>query len=114
MKCVFCMIDNYGSHVDSYWDRKPLPWIKRITYRDVVAENMSMTCHLDGIYRDPFIGIFMSNVTIGSANIPTKIHGLTLILKELAVLINRHLVSCELIRAQRKVVCIIFLSKVYP
>lgn len=75
---------------------------------------MSMTGHLDGIYRDPFIGIFMSNVTIGLANIPTKIHGLTLILKELAVLINLHLVSCELIRAQRKVVCIIFLSKVYP
>ncbi|KAK4339313.1 hypothetical protein RND71_040775 [Anisodus tanguticus] len=63
---------NYGSHADTHWDPKALPEIKGINYRDVVDKNVSMAGQLEGISGDPFIGICLSNVTIGLAKMSKK------------------------------------------
>ncbi|KAM7274898.1 hypothetical protein ACFE04_016764 [Oxalis oulophora] len=42
-------------------------WFQGINYRDMVADNMSMAGSLEGISGDPFMGICISNVTIGMA-----------------------------------------------
>ncbi|KAL9294351.1 putative glycoside hydrolase, family 28, pectin lyase/virulence factor [Arabidopsis thaliana] len=67
MKYVFWMSGNYGSHPDEGFDPKALPEITNINYRDMTAENVTMSASLDGIDKDPFTGICISNVTIALA-----------------------------------------------
>ncbi|XP_020581241.1 probable polygalacturonase [Phalaenopsis equestris] len=63
MKYVFWMTGNYGSHPDDHWDPNALPEITRINYSDFVAENVSMVGNLEGIEKDVFTEICISNVT---------------------------------------------------
>ncbi|XP_071717281.1 probable polygalacturonase [Rutidosis leptorrhynchoides] len=65
MKWVFWITGNYGSHADTHWDPKAVPIIQNINYRDVVAENVTMAARLEGISGDSFMGICISNATIG-------------------------------------------------
>ncbi|ONK59029.1 uncharacterized protein A4U43_C08F2240 [Asparagus officinalis] len=67
MKWVFWMTGNYKSHPDDKYDLNAMPIIANISYRDVVAENVSMAARLEGIANDTFSGICMSNVTVRTA-----------------------------------------------
>lgn len=73
MKYVFWITGNYGSHPDENFDPKALPVIKNINYRDMVAENVTMSAQFKGIEGDVFTGICISNVTIGLSDDPKKI-----------------------------------------
>lgn len=67
MKYVFWMSSNYNQHPDEGFDPKALPEVTNINYRDMTAENVTMSASLDGIDKDPFTGICISNVTIALA-----------------------------------------------
>lgn len=73
MKYVFWMTGAYGSHPDDGYDPKALPIINGINYRDIVAENVTMTANLAGIEGDLFTGICISNVTVGLVKKPKKV-----------------------------------------
>lgn len=63
MKYVFWMTGSYTLHPIGF-DPKALPEISNINYRDMTAENVTISAKLEGIKNDPFKGICMSNVTI--------------------------------------------------
>ncbi|CAN8278269.1 unnamed protein product [Cochlearia groenlandica] len=67
MKYVFWMSGNYNQHPDKGFDPKALPEVTNINYRDMTAENVTMSASLVGIDKDPFTGICISNVTISLA-----------------------------------------------
>ncbi|XP_068316437.1 probable polygalacturonase [Pyrus communis] len=73
MKYVFWMTGSYGSHPDPGFDPKALPEITNINYKQVVAENVTISARLDGIHDDPFKGICISNVTITLAEKAKKL-----------------------------------------
>jgi polygalacturonase len=73
MKYVFWMTGAYGSHPDDGYDPKALPIVTKINFRDIVAENVTMSANLAGISGDPFTGICISNMTVGLATKPKKI-----------------------------------------
>ncbi|XP_010550764.1 PREDICTED: probable polygalacturonase [Tarenaya hassleriana] len=62
MKYVFWMSGAYNQHPDDKFDPKALPVVTNINYRDMTAENVTMAARLDGIEKDPFTGICISNV----------------------------------------------------
>jgi len=64
MKYVFWMIGSYGQHPDPNYDPKALPIITGINFKDVVAKNVTYSAKLEGISKDPFTGICISNVSI--------------------------------------------------
>ncbi|KAL6320600.1 hypothetical protein AAG906_008600 [Vitis piasezkii] len=73
MKYVFWMTSDYGSHPDDEWDRKAIPKIENINYREVVAENVTYSARLDGIAGDKFTGICISDVTIRLTQKPKQL-----------------------------------------
>uniref|UniRef100_A0A7N1A6B0 Polygalacturonase n=1 Tax=Kalanchoe fedtschenkoi TaxID=63787 RepID=A0A7N1A6B0_KALFE len=73
MKYVFWMTGDYGSHPDDGWDRKAVPVVKNVNYRDMVAENVTQAARLAGIEGHPFTGVCMSNVTIEAAEKAKKL-----------------------------------------
>ncbi|TQD81617.1 hypothetical protein C1H46_032855 [Malus baccata] len=73
MKYVFWMTGSYGSPPDPGFDPKALPEITNINYKQVVAENVTISARLDGIHDDPFKGICISNVTITLAEKAKKL-----------------------------------------
>ncbi|KAJ9679526.1 hypothetical protein PVL29_021446 [Vitis rotundifolia] len=73
MKYVFWMTGDYGSHPDDKWDRKAIPKIENINYREVVAENVTYSARLDGISGDKFTGICISDVTIRLTQKPKEL-----------------------------------------
>ncbi|KAF8379573.1 hypothetical protein HHK36_029014 [Tetracentron sinense] len=73
MKYVFWMTGSYGSHPDEGFDPNALPVIDSINYRDMVAENVNMSAKLEGIPKDPFTGICISNVSIALSVKPKKV-----------------------------------------
>ncbi|XP_077247408.1 putative polygalacturonase [Tasmannia lanceolata] len=83
MKYAFWMTGNYGSHPDDHWDPKAIPVIDKISYSNMVAENVTMAGQLEGLHQSPFTGICISNVTIGLAKSKkpawncTDIHGVS-------------------------------------
>ncbi|KAL5984399.1 hypothetical protein ACLOJK_018503 [Asimina triloba] len=62
MKWVFWMTGNYGEHPDNKTDLSAIPVVKRISYSNVVAENVTMAAKLEGIPNGPFTDICISNV----------------------------------------------------
>ncbi|XP_073001176.1 probable polygalacturonase [Typha latifolia] len=68
MKWVFWMTGNYGQHPDENFNPDALPDIEGINYSDVYAENVTMAARLEGIPKDPFTGICISNVTAQVVN----------------------------------------------
>ncbi|CAH2064782.1 unnamed protein product [Thlaspi arvense] len=72
MKYVFWMNGNYNSHPKGY-DPKAFPEVSNINYRDMTAENVTLSASLDGIEKDPFTGICISNVTISLSAEPKKL-----------------------------------------
>ncbi|ESQ45651.1 hypothetical protein EUTSA_v10011050mg [Eutrema salsugineum] len=73
MKYVFWMNGNYDSHPDEGYDPKALPEVSNINFRDMTAENVTMSASLDGIEKDPFTGVCISNVTIDLSAKPKKL-----------------------------------------
>ncbi|XP_025012126.1 probable polygalacturonase isoform X2 [Ricinus communis] len=73
MKYVFWMTGSYGSHPDKGYDPNALPIITRINYRDIVAENVTYSARLEGIEKDPFTGICISNANITLTKKPEKL-----------------------------------------
>lgn len=73
MKYVFWMTGNYGSHPHEGYDPNALPNITQINYKDVVAENVTYSARLEGIEKDPFTGICISNVSITLTEKPKKL-----------------------------------------
>nr|TKS15508.1 putative polygalacturonase [Populus alba] len=73
MKYAFWMTGSYGSHPDTGYDPKALPEIKRISYKDIVAENVTYSARLEGIENDPFTGICISNVNISLTQKPMEL-----------------------------------------
>ncbi|KAL4357732.1 hypothetical protein HN51_029027 [Arachis hypogaea] len=64
MKYVFWITGSYGSHPDNGFDPNALPQITGINYRDFTADNVTYSARLEGISKDPFSGICISNVDI--------------------------------------------------
>ncbi|WVZ15446.1 hypothetical protein V8G54_013012 [Vigna mungo] len=64
MKYVFWMTGSYGQHPDPNYDPEALPTVTGINFKDVVAKNVTISAKLEGISKDPFTGICISNVTI--------------------------------------------------
>ncbi|XP_010503541.1 PREDICTED: probable polygalacturonase [Camelina sativa] len=64
MKYVFWMNGDYNQHPDKGYDPKAFPEVTNINYRDMTAENVTMSASLDGIDKDPFKDICISNVTM--------------------------------------------------
>ncbi|GMJ06506.1 Polygalacturonase Clade F 7 [Hibiscus trionum] len=64
MKYVFWMTGDYGSHPGDKFDPNAFPVIKGINYRDIVADNVTLSAQLDGIGKHPFTDICISNVDI--------------------------------------------------
>ncbi|KAK6250631.1 Glycoside hydrolase [Theobroma cacao] len=73
MKYVFWMTGSYGSHPDPGFDPNAFPVIKGINYRDVVADNVTYSARLEGIEKDPFTDICISNVNIKLTNKPKEL-----------------------------------------
>ncbi|CAA7056386.1 unnamed protein product [Microthlaspi erraticum] len=73
MKYVFWMSGNYDQHPDEGYDPKALPVVTNINFRDMTAENVTQSARLDGIDKDPFTGICISNVTIALTEKPKKL-----------------------------------------
>ncbi|CAA7056017.1 unnamed protein product [Microthlaspi erraticum] len=68
MKFVFWMTGSYALHPTG----KALPEVSNINYRDMTAENVTISAQLEGIENHPFKGICMSNVTIALSPITKK------------------------------------------
>ncbi|XP_076914487.1 putative polygalacturonase [Bidens hawaiensis] len=62
---VFWTTGSHGEHPDLGYDSRALPVVDRITYRNVVAEDVKMAGNMGGIDGYPFTGFCLSNVTIG-------------------------------------------------
>ncbi|PKU74636.1 putative polygalacturonase [Dendrobium catenatum] len=73
MKYVFWITGNYGNHADDHWDPDALPEITRINYSDFVAENVTKVANLQGIEKDAFTDICISNVTAELSAKPKKV-----------------------------------------
>lgn len=73
MKYVFWMTGSYGSHPDPSFDPSAIPVIKGINYRDMVAHNVTYSAKLEGIKKDPFTDICISNVNITLSAKPKKL-----------------------------------------
>ncbi|KAG7564996.1 Pectin lyase fold/virulence factor [Arabidopsis suecica] len=73
MKYVFWMTGSYKLHPVGGFDPKALPEISNINYRDMTAENVTISAKLEGIKNDPFTGLCMSNVTIALSPDPKKL-----------------------------------------
>ncbi|XP_038979446.1 probable polygalacturonase [Phoenix dactylifera] len=73
MKYVFWMSGNYGQHPDDKYDPNAIPVVRNIRYSNVVAENVTIAGHLEGIPGAPFTGICLSNVTIDVAHSKKKL-----------------------------------------
>ncbi|KAG6715475.1 hypothetical protein I3842_05G255200 [Carya illinoinensis] len=73
MKWVFLMSGSYNQHLDTNFDPKAIPEIKRINYRDIVTTNVTSAARLEGIAQDRFTGICISNVTISLSKTPKKL-----------------------------------------
>ncbi|KAH7653433.1 Pectin lyase fold/virulence factor protein [Dioscorea alata] len=67
MKWVFWMTGNYGQHPDDKYDPNAMPFVNKISYSNVIAENVTMAGNLLGIEKAPFTGICISNVTVDMA-----------------------------------------------
>ncbi|KAH0864564.1 hypothetical protein HID58_081775 [Brassica napus] len=63
MKYVFWITGSYKLHPIGF-DPNALPEIRNINYRDMTADNVTISAKLEGIKKDPFTGICMSNVTM--------------------------------------------------
>ncbi|CAI0403029.1 unnamed protein product [Linum tenue] len=64
MEKVFWMSGAYKSHADGGFDPNALPVVHNISYRDVVAQNVTVSAVLDGLEKSHFTGICISNVTL--------------------------------------------------
>ncbi|CAI0403194.1 unnamed protein product [Linum tenue] len=64
MEKVFWMSGAYKSHADGGFDPNALPVVHNINYRDVVAQNVTVSAILDGLEKAHFTGICISNVTL--------------------------------------------------
>lgn len=73
MKYVFWMSGNYNQHPDDGYDPKALPEITNINFSDMTAENVTMSASLDGIDKDPYTGICISNVNITLSAKPKEV-----------------------------------------
>ncbi|XP_010519488.1 PREDICTED: probable polygalacturonase isoform X2 [Tarenaya hassleriana] len=73
MKYVFWMSGAYNQHPDEHFDPKALPEITNINYRDMMADNVTISARLDGIEKDQFTGICISNVNISLSPNPKKL-----------------------------------------
>lgn len=73
MKYVFWMTGTYNQHPDSGFDPNALPHIQGINYRDVVADNVTYSARLEGIAKDPFKGICISNATFTLTENPKEL-----------------------------------------
>ncbi|XP_065864514.1 probable polygalacturonase [Euphorbia lathyris] len=73
MKYVFWMTGAYGSHPDQGYDPNALPNVTGINYKDIVAENVTLSGKLEGIEKAPFSDICISNVRIGLAKKAKKV-----------------------------------------
>lgn len=60
---VFWIRGSYRSPPDDGFDPKALPNVTGISYRDVVADNVTYSARLEGIPGDPFTRICVYNVT---------------------------------------------------
>ncbi|KAK1296884.1 putative polygalacturonase [Acorus calamus] len=65
MKYVFWMTGDYGDHPDDRYDPNARPVIERISYSDIVAENVTMAGQMQGTQNVTFTGVCMFNVSIG-------------------------------------------------
>ncbi|KAK1322082.1 putative polygalacturonase [Acorus calamus] len=65
MKYVFWMTGDYGDHPDDRYDPNAVPVIERISYSDVVAENVTLAGQMQGTQNVTFTSLCMSNVSIG-------------------------------------------------
>lgn len=52
-----------GSHPDDKFDPDQLPFVKGITFNNMVGANISFAGNLSGIYESPFTSICLSNVS---------------------------------------------------
>ncbi|KAF3330816.1 putative polygalacturonase [Carex littledalei] len=68
------IMGQYGDHPDDKYDKNALPIISRITIKDVLGFNVGTAGMLEGIQRDNFSNICLSNVSFGSvkSNPPWK------------------------------------------
>ncbi|XP_019705755.3 probable polygalacturonase [Elaeis guineensis] len=74
MKYVFWMTGNYGQHPDDKYDPNAIPVVQNISYSNVIAKNVTIAGHLEGIEKGgPFTGICLSNVTIDVAQSKKKL-----------------------------------------
>ncbi|KAF5174873.1 Polygalacturonase [Thalictrum thalictroides] len=54
----------YGEHPDEDYDHNALPFVDKITIKDVVGDNISRAGMLEGIEGDNFLNICLSNITL--------------------------------------------------
>lgn len=53
-----------GSHPDDKFDPDQLPFVKGITFNNIVGSNITFAGNLSGIYESPFTSICLSNVSL--------------------------------------------------
>ncbi|KAK1326636.1 putative polygalacturonase [Acorus calamus] len=69
MKYVFWMTGAYGDHPDDKYDPNAIPVIERISYGDIVAENVTLAGQMQGNPNVSFTGLCLSDVRIGMAKL---------------------------------------------
>lgn len=57
MTYVFRMTGSYGSHPDEGYNPKALSEVSNVNFRDIVADNVTMSADLEGIKGNPYTGI---------------------------------------------------------
>lgn len=81
MTYVFRMTGSYGSHPDEGYNPKALSEVSNVNFRDIVADNVTMSADLEGIKGNPYTGICVFfNVAISYLQNQRRSNGIALIL----------------------------------
>ncbi|KAL6008870.1 hypothetical protein ACLOJK_022096 [Asimina triloba] len=60
----------YGEHPDGNYNPKALPFINRITFKDITGENITLAGTLQGLEGDSFSNICLFNITLNVTSDP--------------------------------------------
>ncbi|OMO64135.1 Glycoside hydrolase, family 28 [Corchorus capsularis] len=86
---------NFSQHPDEFYDPNALPVIERITFKDVIGDNIKVAGLLKGIEGDSFLGILI--LVVSQRNSPSPRQGYDARHKKLSGVADMLLLTCEIV-----------------
>eukprot|EP01018_Ginkgo_biloba_P028109 Gb_28001 [translate_table: standard] len=62
VQTAFAFVGLYGDHPDDHFDPNALPVVDRISFKDIVGDNITVAGDIQGIEKAPFTGICLSDI----------------------------------------------------